>query len=42
MLGSERKYGARYLQSLTVGLLVTLFVAFSEHLAGMGRPPSSG
>ncbi len=38
----ERKYGARYRQSLTVELVVTLFVDFSEHLARMGRPPDSG
>ncbi len=42
MLGSVWKCGARYLQSLAAGLLMTLFVAFSEHLAGMGRPPDSG
>ena len=38
----ERRYGARYRQGLTMELVVTLFVDFSEYLARMGRLPDSG
>lgn len=38
----ERRHGARCRQSLTVDLLVTLFVDFSGESALMERPPDSG
>lgn len=38
----ERRYGSGHRQGPTVGLPVMLLADFSEHLAGMGRPPDSG